>query len=80
MGVLPASITQHWEATAGVLGSGLDSQTDKDIQEQARLKTMKIMTGASDIQREAERVGMPSLEKVWDGGRGQHVLSYIVNT
>lgn len=25
MGVLPAGITQHWQATAGVLGSGLDS-------------------------------------------------------
>lgn len=71
MGVLPASITQHWQATAGVPGSGLDSQRDKDIQEQAQQKTMKIMTGASDIQREAERAGMHSLEKVWGGGGGQ---------
>lgn len=55
-----------------MLSSGLDSQTDKDIQEQAQQKTMKIMTGASDIEREAERAGMLSLEKVWDGGGGQH--------
>lgn len=79
-GVLPASITQHWQATAGVLGSGLDSQTDMDIQEQVQQKTMKIMTGASDIQREDERAGMLSLEKVWDGAGGQHALSHIINT
>lgn len=80
MGALPASITQHWQATAGVLASGLDSQTDKDIQEQAQQKTMKIMTGASDIEIEAERAGMLSLEKVWDGGGVQHALSYLINT
>lgn len=51
-----------------MLGSGLDSQTDKDIQKQAQQKTMKIMTGSSDIQREAERAGMLILEKVWNGG------------
>lgn len=71
MGVLPTSITQHWQPTAGVLGSGLDSQTDKDIQQQAQQKTIKIMTGAYDIQRETERAGILSLEKVWDGGGGQ---------
>lgn len=80
MGALPASITQHWQATAGVLALGLDSQTDKDIQEQVQQKTMKITTGASEIQREAERDGIFSLEKVWDGGGGQHALSYIINT
>lgn len=78
-----SAASRHYSAlqtTAGVLGSGLDSQTDMDIQEQVQQKTMKIMTGESDIQREDERAGMLSLEKVWYGAGGQHALSCIINT